>query len=100
MKSIADIALSAKFAASSAAATMVSGFSYFIGLIPDDIGKLASLLGSILTIVMLGYWRAQTEERKSSKKKIDVETSILQLQLEAAQREANHKRRATDEREG
>jgi len=89
MKSIADIALSAKFAASTAAATMASGFAYFVGLIPDDIGKFASLLGAILTIVMLGYWRAQT-------KKVELENKILHLQLVAAERDANHLRRATD----
>lgn len=89
MKSFEDIALSAKFALSTAAATTASGFGYFIGLIPDDIGKFSSLLGAILTIVMLGYWKAQ-------RRKVDLENKILYLQLVAAEREAAKMRRATD----
>lgn len=70
---------------------MASGFASFVGMIPDDIGKAVSFIGGILSIVMIQYWRKNT-------KKLDLETKILQLEFEAAQREANRKRRATDAR--
>ena len=89
MSRLIDAAASAKVAGATALGTVASGFASFVGMIPDDIGKGVSLVGGILSIVMIQYWRKNT-------KKLDLETKILQLQLEAAQREANHKRRATD----
>jgi len=74
MKSFVEIAASVKFAMSTAVATMASGFAYFIGLIPNDIGKMASLLGAMLTVVMIGYWLEQ-------KKKARLESAILEEQL-------------------
>jgi hypothetical protein len=74
-----------------AAGTVASGFASFVGMIPDDIGKGVSLVGGILSLVMINYWRKNT-------KKIELETRILQLEFEAAQREADKKRRATDAR--
>lgn len=89
MNRIADAVTGAKAAGVTALGTMASGFASFVGLIPDDIGKGVSLVGGILSIVMIQYWRKNT-------KKIDLETKILQLELEAAQREADRKRRSTD----
>lgn len=74
MRSFVEVAASVKFALSTAVATMASGFAYFIGLIPNDIGKLASLLGAMLTVVMIGYWLEQ-------KKKARLESEILEEQL-------------------
>lgn len=89
MSRIIDAAVGAKTAGATAAATMASGFASFVGIIPDDIGKAVSLVGGILSIVMIQYWRKNA-------KKLDVETQILQLQLETAKREAEKKRRADD----
>ena len=91
MSRIAEVAASAKVAGVTAAGTVASGFASFVGMIPDDIGKGVSLIGGVLSLVMIQYWRKNT-------KKLDLETKILQLEFEAAQREANRKRRATDAR--
>lgn len=91
MSRIAEAAASAKVAGVTAAGTIASGFASFVGMIPDDIGKGVSLIGGILSIVMIQYWRKNT-------KKLELETKILQLEFEAAQREANKKRRAADAR--
>jgi hypothetical protein len=88
---IAEAAASAKVAGVTAAGTIASGFASFVGMIPDDIGKGVSLIGGILSLVMIQYWRKNT-------KKLDLETQILQLQLDIAQREANKKRRVSDAR--
>lgn len=73
MRSWGEIALSAKTAAVTASGTVASGLAQFLGFIPDEIGKLATLLGICLTIVMLGYWRTQ-----SKKAQIELELLILQ----------------------
>lgn len=91
MSRIAEVAASAKVAGVTAAGTIASGFASFVGMIPDDIGKGVSLIGGVLSLVMIQYWRKNT-------KKLDLETQILQLQLDIAQREALKKRRATDAR--
>lgn len=91
MSRIAEAAASAKVAGVTAAGTIASGFASFVGMIPDDIGKGVSLIGGILSLVMIQYWRKNT-------KKLDLETQILQLQLDIAQREANKKRRVSDAR--
>ena len=89
MSRIAEVAASAKVALVTAMGTVASGFASFVGMIPGDIGKGISLIGGVLSLVMIQYWRKNT-------KKIDLETKILQLQLESALREAGHKRRAED----
>ena len=89
MNRIVDAVMSVKAAGVTAAGTVASGFASFVGLIPDDIGKGVSLIGGLLSLVMIQYWRKNT-------KKLDLETKILQLQFEAALREAEQKRRASD----
>ena len=91
MSRIAEVASSAKLAGVTAAGTIASGFASFVAMIPDDIGQGVSLIGGVLSLVMIQYWRKNT-------KKLDLETQILQLQLDIAQREALKKRRATDAR--
>lgn len=89
MNRITDTVTGVKAAGVTAAGTMASGFASFVGLIPDDIGKAVSLIGGVLSLVMIQYWRKNT-------KKLDLETKILQLEYDLAQREALKKRRATD----
>lgn len=74
MISFSGVAASAKTAAATALATVASGLAQFLQLIPDDIGKLATLVGICLTIVMIGYWLEQ-------KKKARLESEILAEQL-------------------
>lgn len=87
---------SAKAAAGNAAATMASGIAYAIDLIPDDIGKAVSLIGGVLSLVMIQYWRNNNQKVSLEKQKLIIENKILDLQLDAAQIEAEKKRRATD----
>lgn len=70
MRSAAEIALSAKTSAVTAVGTLASGFSTVVGLIPEDIGKLACLLSLVLTCVMIRYWSTQT-------KKSQIELELL-----------------------
>jgi hypothetical protein len=86
---IENIAANAKASGAIAAGTITSGFASFVGLIPEDIGKAVSLVGGILSLVMIQYWRRNT-------KKLEIETQILMIQLEREMREAAHQRRATD----
>lgn len=76
-------------AVGTAAGTIASGFASFVGLIPDDIGKLVSLIGGMLSIVMINYWRKNSM-------KLDIENKILQLQFEEAQHKAEQRRRKSD----
>ena len=55
---------SVKTAVGTAAATMASGFASFVGLIPDDIGKVVSVIGGALSVVMMKYWMIQTKKAK------------------------------------
>ena len=89
MNRIVEAVTGVKIAGATAAGTIASGFASFVGLIPDDIGKAVSVIGGLLSLVMIQYWRKNT-------KKIDLETKILQLQFESALREAEQKRRASD----
>ena len=89
MNRIVEAVTGVKIAGATAVGTIASGFASFVGLIPDDIGKAVSVIGGLLSLVMIQYWRKNT-------KKIDLETKILQLQFESALREAEQKRRASD----
>jgi hypothetical protein len=82
MRNFFESAVSVKFALSTAMGTMASGFAYFIGLIPDDIGKFASLLGALLTVVMLGYWRAQTRKANTESINVAMQTQKAALEIE------------------
>ncbi len=89
MNRIIESATSAKAAVGTAAGTVASGFVSFVGLIPDDIGKIASLIGGILSIVMIQYWR---ENRKKVRQDIllgETELKIKQLQLKRLQEGGN-----------
>lgn len=79
MKSLGDIAVSAKAALATAGGTVASGLAQLLGLIPDEIGKLATLLGICLSIVMIGYWRAQTKKTQVETERTELETQLLIL---------------------
>jgi hypothetical protein len=70
MRSFGDIALSFKASVATAGGTVASGLAQFLGLIPEEIGKLSALLGLCLSIVMISYWRAQT-------KKTNLESELI-----------------------
>ena len=83
-------------AVGTAAGTIASGFASFVGLIPDDIGKLVSLIGGMLSIVMINYWRKNSLNVEKNNIKTDLENEILQLQLEEARYKAAQRRRKSD----
>lgn len=76
MMTFADVALSAKTAALTAAATVASSLTWLAGAIPDPIGKLAALVGVVLSLIMCNYWLAQT-------RKVNLEAEKLRRELEA-----------------
>ena len=88
MNHIRDLLGNIKAAATIAATTTASGLSTVVGWIPEDIGKLASFVGIILTIIMINYWR------KNSILK-DIEIEHARLSLDADRR--THARRTVDE---
>ena len=57
---------SAKVATSVAATTVTTGLGTVLDLIPNDIGKLATLVGICLSVVLIGthLWRAGLEYKK------------------------------------
>lgn len=62
-----------------AAGTIGTGLATALNWIPDDIGKLATLVGIILSVVLIwNHWRkGRNEERKNR-----LEIEMLELQLE------------------
>lgn len=51
--SVQEMAQSTKLAAGIAASTTAAGVGEIFGWIPDDIGKLAALIGCVLTTVLI-----------------------------------------------
>lgn len=49
-----------KAAATVSAATTASGVSTWFDLIPNDIGKLATVVGMFLSIILITYWAQKT----------------------------------------
>ena len=89
MSRIVDLLSSLKASAVIGATTFASGLSMAIGLIPDNIGKVASLFGLIVTIMVMNI------QRKNSILK-DIEIEHARMSLEADRR--NHARRLEDEK--
>ena len=88
MNRVTEVLGSLKASTAVAATTTASGLSTVLGWIPEDIGKLASFAGIILTMIMINYWR------KNSILK-DIEIEHARLSLEADRR--THARRTEDE---
>lgn len=53
MNHLTDAVHNVKTAAAVSVATLTTGFSTWIDLIPDNIGKLASLAGLLLSLVLI-----------------------------------------------
>lgn len=58
--------------------TMGSGVATMMEWIPADIGKLATLIGAVLSLVLIVYWtqRIITDYRKN---KLDLERDRLEI---------------------
>lgn len=69
-----SLANDVKVAATVAMGAMGTGFSMALALIPNDIGKLASLVAIVLTAVLIrNHWR--------NGKKLDLENRKLQIEV-------------------
>lgn len=79
-----------------AVASIASGVSTIIGVIPEDIGKLASFAGFLVSCYLLVYWRKNSAKVDLESAKIKIETELMMIELENARREAEHRRRAED----
>jgi len=96
---LADALGSIKASATLAGATFASGLSTVVGLIPQDIGKLASFVGLILTLIMINYWRKK-QTNESIQSRLDTELKMIEIEkarlsLEADRR--HHARRIEDD---
>lgn len=85
---VLTLAQSPKTAGTISAATVASGTGTYLDLIPDDIGKLATLIGIILSIVLI-----YTHLRKSH-----LEVKHAKLQMQIMQRREEDRRREIKER--
>lgn len=88
MSRVAELLGNVKASATIAATTFASGLSTVVGLIPEDIGKLASFVGLILTIIMINYWR-----KNSILKDIEIQHAMLSYDADRRY----HARRAIDD---
>lgn len=78
--SVKEVLTSVKTTLSAAGATFVAGMSSVINLIPDDIGKLASAVGVIVTVFL-----AWLQYRRNKRDAIESELRAEQLRLENEQ---------------
>ena len=74
MSGIQEFFASGKAAVAVAGGTVASGIAQILSWIPDSIGKFATLVGVVLTLVMISYWRAKT-------KKVQLESELLLHQI-------------------
>lgn len=77
--SIRELAQSAKVAAATSATTAGSGMATWLEWIPSDIGKLATLIGLSLSVVLI-YTHIKKYRREEEKHKLEIE--ILRKQAE------------------
>lgn len=78
-ESLTNFMHDAKVGAGTAATTIGAGIGTALDWIPNDIGKLATLVGIILSVVLIwNHWRkGKNEDRKNC-----LEIELLRLQLE------------------
>lgn len=83
-----ELAGNARIASAVSTATTGTGLGTFLDLIPNEIGKLATLIGIVLSLVLIyTHWRKGRIEYK----KIQLEILILK-EKEAERIEAAHRR--------
>ena len=68
-----------KTAVITAATTVMTGFGHAIDLIPNDIGKVATLIGIVLSMVLIyTHWR----NGRAINIKLQLETELLRQELQ------------------
>lgn len=80
-----------KVAATVAAGSLGTGLSMFLALIPNDIGKLASLVAIVLTAVLI-------RNHLRNGKKIDLENEKLRLEVQKLAAQEEERKQAAEER--
>jgi hypothetical protein len=93
---LAEAATSLKAGLATALGTIFSGFTTFVGWIPDDIGKVVSLVGGILSIVLIQYWHTNRQKVIQDMKLSEVELKIKLHELNRLEQEASQRRRKDD----
>lgn len=84
-----NIVVAPKTAATVAGATATTGFSTLMAWLPSSIGEVASLVGIVLSTVLIYVHirRSNTEKRES-----DIKIAILKCKKEALERGLEFKR--------
>jgi len=102
MNTTADMLQNAKIAGGVAAATTGTGLGTILDLIPDDIGKLATLVGAILAAVLI---YTHLRRMQLDRRKILLEIAILEQReterrqaIEARLRQGGELRREEDQK--
>ena len=92
---VQEIASNAKVAGIVASSTMGTGVGTILDLIPDDIGKLATLIGIILSSVLIyTHWRKGRIEYK----KTQLEIKILMDKEEERRKSEEERNNGTERR--
>lgn len=88
--SISDILDDVKTAVSVAIATCGSGVATFLEMIPTDIGKVATLMGVVLSIVLI-YTHLKKSRLMEEKHKLEME--LLHKQIKDRKEQGNGTKR-------
>lgn len=77
MQNIKEIFVSLKTAIGTAGATIIAGLGSLVELIPTDIGKVASLVGVVVTL-FLAYLQWKRSKREDAEHKLQMEQLALE----------------------
>ena len=79
MSLVNDVITNPKTAGIVSNATMATGVATSLDWIPSDIGKLATLVGAILSTVLIVYW-VQKIRNDFKRNKLDLEMKRVELE--------------------
>jgi hypothetical protein len=82
---VAQVMSDPKIAISVASSTAASGVSLWAGWIPDDVGKIAALLGAVLSLVVITTTIATF---RCTKRRLELECQKLQQEMDEKKIEA------------
>lgn len=80
-----EIAQNPKTGHAVAGGTLTNGIGYVLGMIPDDIGKLGTIIGALLSATLIyvhiGKFRADMKSRALADEKSKIEVERLRLEV-------------------
>jgi len=95
-EAIIEIAQNPKTGHVVAGGTLTNGVGYVLGMIPDDIGKLGTLIGAVLSITLIyvhiGKFRADMRSRAISDEKSKIEMERVRLEVASLKEKLNAKK--------